>query len=128
VHRALGEQDEDGGADIAAFAPPATAPAPTRAAEPEAGAGIEAEAAATGPESAEACLKTGAEGPVPVGGMLMKVFAKLATGLPPLFVEGAALLWAEAEAEPEPAGWWCEWVVHGEVLTCMESARCASDT
>ena len=49
---------------------------------------------------------------MPVGAVLTEVFAELATGLPPLFVKGAALFRAEPEAES--TGWWCEWVVHGE--------------
>jgi hypothetical protein len=110
VHRTVGQQNQDGGADVAALASSApAAPAARTACEAEAPAGVEAEAAPAGAES-EAGLKSGTERAVLAGAVLTEVFAEFATGLPPLFVKGTALL----RAEPESTGWWCEWVVHGE--------------
>jgi hypothetical protein len=108
VHRTVGQQNQDGGADVAAC-PSAAAPAARTACEAEAPAGVEAEADPAGAES-EAGLKSGTERAVLAGAVLTEVFAEFATGLPPLFVKGAALL----RAEPESTGCRCEWVVHGE--------------
>jgi hypothetical protein len=112
VHRTVGEQNQDGGADVATLASPASAATTTRAAETEsaeAAARVEAEAPATGPESG---LKAGSERTVAAGAVFTEMFAEFATGLPPLLVQVAALMGVEPEAEP--AGLWCEWVVHGE--------------
>ena len=84
---------------------------PRAAAETEASARVEAEAAATGSETG---LEAGAERAVAAGAVLTEVFTELAAGLSPVLVQGAALLWAEAEPEAEAAWLWCEWVVHGE--------------
>ena len=50
VHRTVGQQNQDGRADIATLASPASAATAARAAETEAAAGVEAEAAAAGAE------------------------------------------------------------------------------
>ena len=100
MHRTVGQQNQDGGADVAALASSAAAPAARTACEAEAPAGVEAEAAPAGAES-EAGLKSGTERAVLAGAVLTEVFAEFATGLPPLFVKGAALL----RAEPESTGW-----------------------
>jgi hypothetical protein len=112
VHRTFGEQNEDGGADIATLASPASAATTAGAAETEsaeAAARVEAEAPAAGPEAG---LKAGSERAVAAGAVFAEMFAEFATGLAPLLVQGAALMRVEPEAES--AGLWCEWVVHGE--------------
>jgi hypothetical protein len=112
VHRTIGEQNQDGGADVAALTAPASAAATARATEAEAGARVEAEAAPTWAESAEPGLEAGTERAVPVRAVLTQVLAEIAAGGPPVFVEGATLLRTESEAGAEPTGWGCEWVVH----------------
>ena len=97
VHRAVGEQNQDGGSHVAAPTASASASTTARAAETETAARVEAQAASARSESAEAGLP---ERAVPVGAVLTHVLAEIATGLPPLFVQDAALLWTEAEAEP----------------------------
>jgi hypothetical protein len=110
VHRTIGEQDQDGGADVAALAAPASAATAAWTAESEAAARIETEPASAWAESAEPARKTGTERAVPVGAVLAHVLAEIATSLSMVFVKGAALLRVEAEAE---SAWcWCEWVVH----------------
>ena len=84
MHRTVGEQNQDGGADVATLASPASAATTTRAAETEsaeAAARVEAEAPATGPESG---LKAGSERTVAAGAVFTEMFAEFATGLPPL--------------------------------------------
>jgi hypothetical protein len=126
VHGTVGQQNQDGGSDVAAFAAPAPAAAAARtAAEAEASAWVEAEASAAGSE-AEPGLEAGAERAVLGGAVLAEVFPEFATGLPSLFVEGTALLRAEPEAES--AGRWCEWVVHGESPSFDGNTLCVSDT
>ena len=100
MHRPVGEQLQDGGADVAALT--ATAPAAATAAwtaEAEAAARVEAESAAAGAEAAEPGSEAGPNGPSPVGAVLADVVAEIATGLPAVFVEGAAVARIEAEAE-----------------------------
>jgi hypothetical protein len=128
VHRPLGQQLEDRGADIAALAAssPAAASA-TRtawAAEAETAAGIEAEfetatsgaEAATGSEgetiSMAGITERAAMAGILLAQMVAKVIAELAAGLPTLLMEGAAV--AGPEAEAESAGRRCEWVAHME--------------
>jgi hypothetical protein len=121
VHRSLGQQLENRGADVAALA--ASSPAAATAARP---AGAEAEPA-TGIESeleaatgAEAAAGTGAGTEVRVtreagtrivlAQMVTKVFAEVAAGLSALLMKRAAITGAEAEAE---SAWgWGEWVGH----------------
>jgi hypothetical protein len=110
VHGTVGEQSQDGRADVTALASPAAATTATRATEAEA-PWIEAEAPAAWAES-EPALKAGSERAVATGAVLTEMFAELATGVPPLLVQCTALLRVEPEAES--AGLWCEWVVHGE--------------
>jgi hypothetical protein len=83
VHRAIGQQSQDGCADVAALSASPPAAAAARAAETS--ARIEAETTAAGPES-EAGLKAGAEWAVPVGAVLAEVVPELTTGVPPLLV------------------------------------------
>jgi hypothetical protein len=111
VHGAVGEQNQDGRADVATLASPASAPTATRAAETEAAARVEAEAPAAGPEPGP---KARSERAVAAGAVLTKVFAEFATGVPPLLVQGTSLLRVEPESESESAWLWCEWIVHGE--------------
>jgi hypothetical protein len=111
VHRTVGQQNQDGGADVAPLAASRPAATAARAAEAEPAAGIEAESAATGAEAAaEAGLEAGSKRAVPIGAVLTHALAEVATGRPTVFVKGAALLRPEAEAVP--TRWWCEWVVH----------------
>jgi hypothetical protein len=110
VHRTIGEQNQDGGTDVAALTATASAPTAARTAESEAAARVETEAAAAGAEPAEPGCEAGPERAVPVGAVLTHVLAEIATSSSTVFVEGAALLRIEAEAEP--AWWWCEWVTH----------------
>jgi hypothetical protein len=109
MHRPFSEQFEDGGAHVAAPAPPAPAAAsaaPTGS-EAEAAAGIESELESAARPEAEVGLKSGAEGVVG-GPVLAKVLAELASSLSPLLMEGASVTGSEAEA----TGRWCEWVGH----------------
>ena len=101
MHGPLGQQRQDGGADIATPAATATSRAAPSAArtETEAAAGIEAELEAA--SRTEAGLKARAEG----AGLLL---AEIAAGLAALLMKGPPVARAEAEA----SGWWCEWVAH----------------
>jgi hypothetical protein len=110
VHRTVGEQNQNGGADVAALTATASAATAAWTAESETAARVETESAATGSESAEPGLEAWAERAVPVGAVLTHVAAEIATSLPTVFMKGAALLRIEAEAEP--AWCWCEWVAH----------------
>jgi hypothetical protein len=115
VHRPLGQQHQDGGADVA------TAAAVTRSATaPTARAGAEAESAGTetpaetGPEAGP---EARAERPVVAGGVTADGVAELATGLPTLFVQGTPCMRVEAEALGagacgERPAFMGEWVVH----------------
>jgi hypothetical protein len=110
VHCAIGQQSQDGRADVATLPASASAASAAWAAETEASARIEA--AAAGSES-EAGLEAGAaERAVPVSAVLTDVFPEITTGVPPVVVQGASLLRIESEAES--TWWWCEWVIHGE--------------
>jgi hypothetical protein len=100
VHCAVGEQNHDGGAHVAALTASASAATAAWATEAESAARIEAEAAAAGTESAEAGLEAGDQRCVPVGPVLAHVLAEITTSLPTVFMEGTALLRTEAEAEP----------------------------
>jgi hypothetical protein len=124
VHGTVGQQSQDGCADVATLSASASAATAARAAETKASARIEATAA--GSES-EAGLKAGAERAAPISAVLAEMFPELTTGMPSLFVEGASLLRVEPEAES--TGWWCKWVVHmkGPFLS-SGNAPCVSDT
>jgi len=124
VHGPLGEQLEDGGADVAALAPSASAAttAARTVTEAEAATGVEAELEAAS-AGAEAAARTEGE-PVAVAGVaeraavagvllaqvVTQMVAELAAGLPALLMEGTAVAGAEAEAESTRR--WCEWVAH----------------
>jgi hypothetical protein len=98
VHRAIGEQSQDGCTDIAALSASASAATAARAAESEAAAGVEA--ASAGSEPAETGLKAGTEGAaVPVCAVLPDVFPEVTTGSSPLLVQRTPLLRVETEAE-----------------------------
>jgi hypothetical protein len=117
VHRSLGQQLEDRGADVAALAASSPAPATaarTAGAEAEAATGIESELeATTGAEpaaGAEAGVAREAGTRIVLAQMVTKVFAEVAAGLSALLMKRPAITGAEAEAE---AAWgWGEWVGH----------------
>jgi hypothetical protein len=119
VHRPLGQQLENGGADIAALATssPATATA-ARSAWAEAATGIESELEAAAWAEAATGTGTGAEAEVAfetwtgvvLAQMVTKVFAEIAAGLPALLMKRAPI--AGPEAEAESAGRWGKWVGH----------------
>jgi hypothetical protein len=115
VHRPLGQQHQDGGADVATAAAPARSAAPSTAragAEPES-AGTETPAEAR----TEARTETRAERPVVAGVVAADKVAELATSLLAVFVQCAPCLWVEAEAldsgasRERPVCVW-EWVIH----------------
>jgi DNA segregation ATPase FtsK/SpoIIIE-like protein len=108
MHGPLGEEFEDGGTHVAALAARASA------APPAAYTGSKAETAARIESELEPAARPEAEvGLEAVGGLVLaevvaKVLAELASGLPPLLMQGAAVSGAEAEATRR----WCEWVGH----------------
>jgi hypothetical protein len=120
VHRSLGEQHQDGRADVTSTtAPTVSAAAATATTGPETrteATGTEA----TGTEAtSESAAETRSEGTV-VAGLGPDRLAELATGLPTLLVQGTAVLGCETEvrwstgeraAHLGPA---CfkEWVIH----------------
>ena len=110
VHRPLGEQSQDGRADVAALAASASAATAARAAESEAAAADRSRRGRARSRSRpESRGRTGR----PVGAVLADVVAELATGMSPLLVQRAACWGSNAEAESCPV--WasgCEWVVH----------------
>jgi hypothetical protein len=114
VHGPLGEQLEDGSANVATLA----AAASTRAATSTAGAGAEAESGTARAEStgAEAATETAFERATGAA-VLTDVLTKIAPGLPTVFVEFATIDRGEAESERglarEGAVLGCEWGVHG---------------
>ena len=102
VHRPLGEQHQDGGADVTAAAAPAVAadavhrvgpgpkpnpPGPKPGPKPRPKPGTEA----------------GPERPVVAGVVAAEVVAEFATGLPALLVQGAALLRGRSRSPKAPA-------------------------
>jgi hypothetical protein len=130
VHRSLGEQHQDGGADITSTTASAVATATSAASAGPEGTGAkswaEARTEATGsepaaPAPAEARPERAVRPRVP-GVVTPDVFAELAAGLPALFVKGAAVLGSETEAHrprftckrPAHMGHACfkKWVVH----------------
>jgi hypothetical protein len=121
MHLSLGEQLEDGGADIATLA--AASPAATAAgsawAEAESATGVESELEpATGTEAtawaeaaawAEPVVAFEAGTRVVLAQMVTKMLAEVAAGLPALLMKRAPIAGPEAES----AGGWGEWVSHG---------------
>jgi hypothetical protein len=99
VHRSLGEQHQDGGANVTTAAAPAGAAASSTASA-GAEAGTEAAGAeATGTEAAsEPSAEAGPERPVMTSVVVADQAAELATGLLALFVQCAAVLGCESEA------------------------------
>jgi hypothetical protein len=114
VHRPFGEQLEDRGADITAFAASsaaaATATRTAWAAEAETAAWIESEL--EGAPWTETAPRTEAGVRREAGACVVfaQVIAELAAGLSALLMKRAAI--ARAEAEAESAGRWGEWVGH----------------
>jgi hypothetical protein len=115
VHRPLGQQHQNGGADVATAAARTVSAAP-----PTALAGAEAESAgAETPTEAgsETRTETRAERPVVAGIVTAGKVAELATGLPALLVQCAPSMRVEAEAlcsgsTGERSLYMGEWVVH----------------
>jgi hypothetical protein len=99
VHRSLGQQHQDGGANVTTAAAPAGAAA-SATASGRAEAGTEtAGAEATGTEAAaEPSAEAGPERPVMTGVVTADEVAELATGLLAMFVQCAAVLGCEPEA------------------------------
>jgi hypothetical protein len=94
VHRSLGQQHQDGGANVTTAAAPAGA-----AASSTASGRAEAGTEAAGAEAAtEPSAETGPEWPVVTGVVTADEVAELATGLLALFVQCAAVLGCESEA------------------------------
>jgi hypothetical protein len=117
VHRPLGQQHQNGGADVATLATPARSATPSTA-----WAGAEAQAESAGTETPaetgpEAGPEARAEGPVVAGVVTADVVAEIATGLPTLLVQGTPCMRVEAEAlgagaSGERPAFMGEWVVH----------------
>jgi len=130
VHRPLGQQHQDGGADIATAAAPAVSST--------AWAGAEAKAESAGAETpAETRPETGpearAERPVVAGVVTADIVAELATGLPTLFMQCTPCMGVEAEAlgSGAPGQWRAfigEWVVNMSSRFWKGGAECATDT
>jgi hypothetical protein len=99
VHRSLGEQHQDGGANVTtATAPAGAAASSTASARAEAGTEA-ARAEATGTEAAtEPSAETGPKRPVATGVVTADIVAEFATGLLALFVQCAAVLGCKSEA------------------------------
>jgi hypothetical protein len=111
VHRSLGQQRQDSGADIAAAAASALSTTSSTAR-----ARAEAEAARSETPT-EAGTETRTERPVMAGVLTADVVAELATGLPALFVQCTPCMGVKAEAlcsgaPGEPPLYMGEWVVH----------------
>jgi len=111
VHRALGEQRQDCGANVAApaAATPATAAAwaTAKAGTPEPGAAEPAAEARS--EAAEAWVERAVVAAV----VLADGVAETASGRPPLFMDDTSVHGSESESEA--AAWGCEWVAHVSV-------------
>jgi hypothetical protein len=135
VHRSLGQQHQDGGANLA------TAAAPTVCAtssSPTAWAGAEAEAEPAGTEAAaeagsETRTETRAERPVVSGIVTADIVAELATGLPALLVQCTPCMGVETEAlcsgTPREFPFYMgKWVVHMSSRFWNGSAGCVTDT
>ena len=128
MHRPLGQQLEDRGADVAALTASSSAATPAAAgarAEAETATGVEPELEAAAPTEADVALEAGAG--VVLAQMVTNVFAELAAGLPALLMKRAPIAGAEAEAESAGGG------VNGLVMSVDSlrwwgSASCASDT
>lgn len=122
MHRPLGQQDQDGGADVATAPTPArTAAASTARSEPEAGTEPTGTKART-----ETPAESGPERPVVPGVVAAHEIAELPSGLPALLVQGAAVLRAEAETSgaaderrPERG--------NGAFMWCLVSGRATRD-
>jgi hypothetical protein len=135
VHRPLGQQHQNGGADVATAAARTVSAAP-----PTALAGAEAESAgAETPTEAgsetrtETRTETRAERPVVAGIVTAGKVAELATGLPALLVQCTPSMGVEAEAlcpgsTGERSLYMGEWVVHVFSRFWSGSAGCATDT
>jgi hypothetical protein len=120
VHRSLGQQHQDGGADVATAAAPtvsATSSCPTARAWAEAEAARAETPAEAGSETG---TETRAEWPVVAGVLTADKVAKLATGLPALLVQCTPCMGMEAlETEARCSGtprefpfYMGKWVVH----------------
>jgi hypothetical protein len=133
VHRPLGQQHQDGGADVATAAAPARPAAPSTAR-----ARTEAKTETARTETpAEARPETGpearAEWPVVAGVVTADIVAELATGLPTVFVQCAPGMGVEAEtlgswAPRKRLAFMGEWVVHMSSRFWKGGAGCATDT
>jgi hypothetical protein len=117
VHGPLGQQLEDGRANIAAPAASPASAAPRAAGtwpEAESAALVEAELEpATGTEAGtEARTEAAALSELGVVAVIVAahVLAEVAARLAALLVKRSSI--AGAEAEAKAAGWWCEWVAH----------------
>jgi hypothetical protein len=133
VHRPLGQQHQDGGADVATAT---TSTRPTTAPTPRAGAEAKAEAAgAETPAEArtETGTKTRAERPAVACVVIADKVAELTAGLSAVFMQCAPCLRVEAEAlgsgtSRERTVCVGEWVIHMSSRFWKGSARCATDT
>jgi hypothetical protein len=111
VHRPIGEQHQDRGADVAATAPSAVAaPSSTTRARTEA----EPEAETAGPKTP---AEAGPEWPVVADVVAPDIVTEFAAGLLAMLVEGAPCLRVETEAQRPGSSWeWRvnlgKWVVH----------------
>jgi hypothetical protein len=95
VHRSLGQQHQDGGTNVTSAAAPAGAAASSTASAWAEAAGTEVAGTEATPEtSAEA----GPERPVMAGVVAADKVAELATSLPALFMQCAAILGCKTEA------------------------------
>jgi hypothetical protein len=131
VHRPLGQQHQNGGADVATAAARTVSAAP-----PTALAGAEAESAGSETPTeagSETRTETRAERPVVAGIVTADKVAELATGLPALLVHCTPSMGVEAEAlcsgsTGERSLYMGEWVVHVFSRFWSGSAGCATDT
>jgi hypothetical protein len=131
VHRPLGQQHQNGGADVATAAARTVSAAP-----PTALAGAEAESAGSETPTeagSETRTETRAERPIVAGIVTADKVAELATGLPALLVECTASMGVEAEAlcsgTPGKFPFYMgKWVVHISSRFWSGSAGCATDT
>jgi hypothetical protein len=130
VHRPLGQQHQDGGADVATAAAAtrsATAPAAWTRTEAES---ARAEAPAeTGPETRP---EARAERAIVAGVITADKVAEFATGLPTVFMQCTPGMWVEAEALSSGATGertlsMGEWVIHKSSRFWKGGAECATD-
>jgi hypothetical protein len=135
VHRSLGQQRQDGGANVATSAAPTVS---ATSSSPTAWARAEAEAESAGTETAaeagsETRAETRAERPVVAGIVTADRVAELATGLPALLVQCTPCTGVETEAlcsgTPREFPFYMgKWVVHMSSRFWNGSAGCATDT